>query len=368
MAFTRLGLVLFVIYALGSVEAKVYVYFPNNTTIQFKSIAASFGPPIPDNFLGKLAYATPSNACEEVKEAPKSGEDDPYGWFAIVDRGDCNFDTKVVHCQNANYHAVVVVNGDNNLEPMGGGDEARYVLIPSTMVTKDTGDYLKEHAVGTQNASVIVQLTQEDFYLSWDVYLVPFSVIVGLCIFLTVTFVIVKVVSHRRHVRRWRFPRASLKKIPTRRYKEGTDREESCAICLEDYKNGDKIRVLPCQHIYHSKCVDPWLTRSKRQCPVCKRRILDNGTCEEMSGDQTSMSSDLESSFGSFTFDTTTTGDGTTNDNRNTESETTPLIGSPVRDYSGVGDILRMPPSPIDGDDDDNDNGEEETGLADTKC
>ena len=175
----------------------------------------------------------------------------------------------------------------------------------------------------------------------------------------------------------------------------GTDREESCAICLEDYKNGDKIRVLPCQHskpkgrgggrghtyfhyyyttkksfllVYHSKCVDPWLTRSKRQCPVCKRRILDNGTCEEMSGDQTSMSSDLESSFGSFTFDTTTTGDGTTNDNRNTESETTPLIGSPVRDYSGVGDILRMPPSPIDGDDDDNDNGEEETGLADTKC
>ena len=27
-----------------------------------------------------------------------------------------------MHCQNANYHAVVVVNGDNNLEPMGGGD------------------------------------------------------------------------------------------------------------------------------------------------------------------------------------------------------------------------------------------------------
>ena len=27
---------------------------------------------------------------------------------------------------------------------------------------------------------------------------------------------------------------------------------------------------------YHCKCVDPWLTTSKRVCPLCKRRVLSD--------------------------------------------------------------------------------------------
>jgi len=26
--------------------------------------------------------------------------------------------------------------------------------------------------------------------------------------------------------------------------------------------------------VYHMKCVDPWLTKNKRSCPVCKRKVI----------------------------------------------------------------------------------------------
>lgn len=39
---------------------------------------------------------------------------------------------------------------------------------------------------------------------------------------------------------------------------------DGCAICLEDYKSGDELRLLPCNHIFHTLCVDAWLTTQKK--------------------------------------------------------------------------------------------------------
>lgn len=25
---------------------------------------------------------------------------------------------------------------------------------------------------------------------------------------------------------------------------------------------------------YHTKCIDPWLTKNRRVCPVCKRKVF----------------------------------------------------------------------------------------------
>jgi len=51
------------------------------------------------------------------------------------------------------------------------------------------------------------------------------------------------------------------------------DTEATCAICLSEYKQGDRIRTLPCCHRYHVDCIDQWLGTSSA-CPVCKHNLV----------------------------------------------------------------------------------------------
>jgi len=49
-----------------------------------------------------------------------------------------------------------------------------------------------------------------------------------------------------------------------------------CAICQEDFKEGEKIVSLPCNpthpHKFHRHCVEPWL-KYHDTCPTCRGKV-----------------------------------------------------------------------------------------------
>ncbi|KAF2453511.1 hypothetical protein BDY21DRAFT_292890, partial [Lineolata rhizophorae] len=56
--------------------------------------------------------------------------------------------------------------------------------------------------------------------------------------------------------------------------------QPTCAICLDDFEPGvSQVRELPCQHIFHPDCVDPFLRDNSSLCPLCKKSVLPRGYC-----------------------------------------------------------------------------------------
>ncbi|KAE9620767.1 hypothetical protein Lal_00019139 [Lupinus albus] len=49
-----------------------------------------------------------------------------------------------------------------------------------------------------------------------------------------------------------------------------------CAICLEDFKEGEECLVFPiCEHLFHLICIHHWL-ENKPSCPICRHCIPAN--------------------------------------------------------------------------------------------
>lgn len=41
-----------------------------------------------------------------------------------------------------------------------------------------------------------------------------------------------------------------------------------CPICMSSMVTGDKVTTLPCNHQYHTPCIEQWLTMSSPNCPL----------------------------------------------------------------------------------------------------
>ncbi|XP_064195078.1 E3 ubiquitin-protein ligase RNF13 [Anguilla rostrata] len=302
--YTIFTVQLFAFLNLLPVEADISAYSFDNKTETFDDLPARFGYRLPSEGLkGFLIGARPENACEPI-DPPPLRDNVTNAFIVLIKRFDCNFDIKVLNAQKAGYKAAIVHNVDSDdLISMGSNDldVLKQIDIPSVFVGEDTASSLKEDYTYDKGGHVMLM---PDFSLPLEYYLIPFLIIVGICLILIVVFMITKCVQDRHRARRSRLRKDQLKKLPIHKYKKG-DSYDVCAICLDEYEDGDKLRVLPCSHAYHCKCVDPWLTKTKKTCPVCKQRVVPS------QGDSD-----------------TDTDDSSHEDNEDDASENTPLLRS----------------------------------------
>lgn len=65
-------------------------------------------------------------------------------------------------------------------------------------------------------------------------------------------------------------PRAAIDAMPTIKISRRHLRSDSqCPVCQEKFELGSEAREMPCNHIYHSDCIVPWLVEHN-SCPVCR--------------------------------------------------------------------------------------------------
>lgn len=123
----------------------------------------------------------------------------------------------------------------------------------SVFVSKFSGDFLLKYA-GDTGATCYIMPAFEN--TAWSVMAVSFISLLAVSSVLA-TFFFVR--QHRlRHLSARFLPREpagmSVKEVNTlpslvfKCIEDGKGTSETCAICLEDYVAGERLRLLPCQH------------------------------------------------------------------------------------------------------------------------
>ena len=217
--------------------------------------------------------ANPIDGCKSIEPPPNVSFVDPNEWIALIKRtpgiyNNCSFDVKVHNAQNAGFKAVIVYNSDSDTLITMSSSGKFSIKIPSIFVGFSTGNELKNEFTYANGTYVVITSDENDLsYL-----LIPFVCVVSICFIIAISiFVsffdfeffsskvltfyqlslisikIVKLALHCHKIRKNRFPRSALKKIPTKKYQK-TDKYDTCPICLNEYEEGVKIRILPCEH------------------------------------------------------------------------------------------------------------------------
>ncbi|KAG9442642.1 hypothetical protein H6P81_018496 [Aristolochia fimbriata] len=255
----------------------VFFRTKSNDHFLFDDAPATFAVPVGGSEIcGTLYVADPLKACSPIRNNSLSGKTVAVARFALVERGECSFDEKVRNAQDAGFGAVLVYDDldEKSLTSMMGNPEG--VKIHAVFVSKSAGDILKKFAE-SEGESQVCLATEETIQTVLTISLISLIVIASiLALFLFA--------RNLRASRRLRIHHQSptisnqiVKDLPCFKFNPSSPfrnhMAETCTICLEDYKNGDILRVLPCQHEFHVVCVDPWLTKWGTFCPLCKHDL-----------------------------------------------------------------------------------------------
>uniref|UniRef100_A0A4X1VS17 E3 ubiquitin-protein ligase ZNRF4 n=1 Tax=Sus scrofa TaxID=9823 RepID=A0A4X1VS17_PIG len=225
----------------------------NSSTVDFADLPALFGVPLaPEGVRGYLIEAKPANACHPI-EGPQLGNGS-LGAIVLIRRYDCTFDLKVLHAQRAGFEAIAIPSvfmgeaASQDLRAIVRCDKSAHVLLLPDYPPCPDLDCHPVLAVSWVLGRTLALLTSAVFVL--------------------------------RHLWNWlwawwtREPPVKAPAGQRAQVRTFTRRNDLCAICLDEYEEGDRLKILPCSHTYHCKCIDPWFSQAARHsCPVCKQSV-----------------------------------------------------------------------------------------------
>ncbi|XP_041018395.1 receptor homology region, transmembrane domain- and RING domain-containing protein 2 isoform X1 [Juglans microcarpa x Juglans regia] len=262
--------------------AATVVLIGDNVTLSFDDIEANFAPPVKGSGVcGVLYTAEPLDACSiltnRVEQASNTSSP-----FVLITRGGCSFEDKVRRAQKAGFKAAIVYDNEDGgiLVAMAGNSAG--IKIHAVFVSKASGEILTKYTGLTDKELWIIPSFENS---AWSIMAISFISLLAMSAVLATCFFV------RRHRIRRERPRVSrvrefhgmssrlVKAMPSLIFTsvlEDNCTSITCAICLEDYSIGDKLRILPCHHKFHAFCVDSWLTTWRTFCPVCKRDARTN--------------------------------------------------------------------------------------------
>ncbi|XP_028963137.2 receptor homology region, transmembrane domain- and RING domain-containing protein 2-like isoform X2 [Malus domestica] len=258
------------------------VLMGNNVTLSFDDKEATFAPEVKGSGeCGVLYLAEPPHACSTLTNQVEQGTNYSSPFVLIV-RGGCSFEDKVRRAQKAGFKAAIIYdNEDSNILVSMAGSSAG-IKIYAVFVSKTSGELLKKY-IGLTNMELWLIASFEN--TAWSIMATSFISLLAMSAVLATCFFV------RRHRIRRERPQAFrvqefhgmskrlVKAMPSLKFTtvlEDNCTSSTCAICLEDYNFGEKLRILPCRHKFHAFCVDSWLTSWRTFCPVCKRDARAN--------------------------------------------------------------------------------------------
>ncbi|GFQ88540.1 e3 ubiquitin-protein ligase RNF167 [Trichonephila clavata] len=274
--FSPAHLVFFML-SLFLVDATIDVFDQyGRKTDSFQDREAAFD----DDFVtmeGYLVSANPQDACTSIAP-PTFLTNFTMGKFVLINgTNECGFTTKVHNAENAGYDVAIIY--DPSSMPF---DYIHIVPFPRLQlnievlfVSYEDGIIMRSNYVYNTSYQYNYRVRIRPNTPDITYYMYLFGAVMGICFFVMLLFMmclLIKCIQEKRRSRRNRLSSRQIKQIPTAKFSKG-DQYDVCAICLEDYNEGDKLRILPCSHAYHAKCIDPWLMNNRRNCPLCKRKI-----------------------------------------------------------------------------------------------
>ncbi|KAM8786424.1 E3 ubiquitin-protein ligase RNF149 isoform 1-T1 [Rhynchonycteris naso] len=216
-------------------------------------------------------------------------------WVALVARGGCTFKDKVLLAARRNASAVVIYNEErhgNLTAPMSHAGTGNIVVIMvSYPKGKEVLDLVQKEIQVKMTIGVGTRHVQE-FISGHSVVFVAVAFITMMIISLAwlIFYYIQRFLytgsqfgsqTYKGMTKRHESHRKETKKVidqlPLHTIKHGEKGidvgAENCAVCIENFKVKDVVRILPCKHIFHRICIDPWLL-DHRTCPMCKLDVI----------------------------------------------------------------------------------------------